>query len=105
MRNIFLVYMPPNNAAAMQHYRETIQNRVPQDRVARHLSREEKERLREVFGDRPVAVWGSRDTAANRAKCNKMEEGDDLLIVEGDTIKFLGKVAMKTVNPMLSREL
>jgi hypothetical protein len=34
-----------------------------------------------------------------------MSEGDDLLIVEGSTIKFLGKVALKTVNAALSREL
>lgn len=105
MRNIFLVYMPPSNVAAMQHYRDTIQNRVPQDRVAPHLAAEERERLREIFGDRAVAVWGSRDTAANRAKFARMAEGDDLLIVEGDTIKFLGKIAMKTVNSGLSREL
>jgi hypothetical protein len=34
-----------------------------------------------------------------------MAEGDDLLIVEGETIKLMGKVALKTVNPGLSREL
>jgi hypothetical protein len=34
-----------------------------------------------------------------------MEEGDELLIVEGDTIRFMGKVALKTVNPDLSRAL
>lgn len=105
MRNIFLVYMPPNNAAAMQHYRETIQNRVAQERIARYLTRDERDRLHRVIGDRSVAVWGSRDGERNRQKFDKMEEGDDLLIVEGDRIKFLGKIAMKTIKPELSREL
>jgi hypothetical protein len=34
-----------------------------------------------------------------------MVPGDDLLIVEGATIKLLGKVAAITVNPQLSKEL
>jgi hypothetical protein len=34
-----------------------------------------------------------------------MSEGDDILIVEGKTIKLLGKVAAKTVNPQLSQDL
>lgn len=105
MRNIFLVYMPPDNAAAMQHYRETIQNRIAQERIARYLTPDERHRLQQVLGDRPVAVWGSRDGVGNRRKFDKMREGDDLLIVEGDTIRFLGKIAMKTMKPDLSREL
>lgn len=105
MRNIFLLYMPPGNPEAMLHYRDTIQNRVPMDRLARFLPRDQVERLREVFGNRPVAVWGSRNSSANRSRFERMGVGDDLLIVEGDTIKLMGKVAYKTICPDLSREL
>lgn len=105
MRNIFLLYMPPNNLEAMTHYRDTIQGRVGFDRINRFVSREIASRLKRVFGDRPIAVWGSRDSSANRARFERMVEGDDLLIVEGASIKFMGKVALKTVNPDLSREL
>ncbi len=105
MRNIFLLYMPPGNAEAMLHYRDTIQNRVPMERLARFLSRDQVERLREVFGNRPIAVWGSRNSPANRAKFERMGVGDDLLIVEGEAIKLMGKVAYKAINPDLSREL
>ena len=105
MRNIFLLYMPLNNVEAMIHYRDTIEQRVPLERIARHLSRDQLVHLRNIFGDRSVAVWGSRDSKANRSKFEKMAEGDDLLIVEGNTIKFMGKVALKTVSPDLSREL
>ena len=34
-----------------------------------------------------------------------MEIGDEILIVEGPTIRLLGRIAAKTVNPALSREL
>jgi hypothetical protein len=105
MRNIFLVYMPPGNLEAMTHYRDTIQQRVSFERVRRFVSDGIAERIKHVFGNRPIAVWGSRDSSANRSRFEKMSEGDDLLIVEGDTIKFMGKVALKTVNPDLSRAL
>jgi hypothetical protein len=105
MRNIFLLYMPPNNLEAMTHYRDTIQKRVSFEQMRRFVSSAEAARLKHIFGDRPIAVWGSRDSSANRSKFEKMGEGDDLLIVEGDTIKFMGKIALKTVNPDLSRAL
>ncbi len=105
MRNIFLLYMPLGNLEAMTHYRDTIQQRVSFERIGRYVSRDIAARLEHIFGERPIAVWGSRDGPANRSKYEKMAEGDDLLIVEGQTIRFMGKVALKTVNPDLSREL
>ncbi|MFA7464704.1 MAG: hypothetical protein WCY54_06575 [Syntrophales bacterium] len=54
---------------------------------------------------KPIPVWGSRDSTANRSRFDRMSPGDDILIVEGETIKLLGKIAAKTVNKDLSREL
>lgn len=105
MRNVFLVYMPPNNAEAMQHYHDTIQRRVPMERLSRFLPTEIAARLRRIFDGKSIAVWGSRDGPANRSKFERMSEGDDLLIVEGSVIKFLGKIALKVVSADLSREL
>src|SRR2546430_15170677 len=102
MRNIFLLYMPPKNLEAMTHYRDTIQQRIPYERIRPFVSADVGTRLKHIFGDRPIAVWGSRDTPANRARYEKMADGDDLLIVEEQAIKFMGKVALKTVNPDLS---
>jgi len=105
MRNIFLLYMPPNNLEAMTHYQDTIQQKVSFDRISRFVSRDVGTRLKRIFGERRIAVWGSRDTRANRAKFEKMSEGDDLLIVEGTSTKFMGKVALKVVSSELSHEL
>jgi hypothetical protein len=105
MRNIFLLYMPPGNAEAMVHYQDTIRNKVTFARIAQHISPSLGHKLQNLFGSRAIAVWGSRDTPANRAKFDRMNEGDEILIVEGQTIKLLGRVAAKDTNPNLSREL
>lgn len=106
MRNIFLVYMPPNNVEAMTHYRETIQQQVPLEKIIGYLTSEQAVRLKKVFGSRPAAVRGSRDSSQkNRNIFDKMTEGDDLLIVEGETIRFMGKIALKTVSAELSKIL
>ena len=105
MKNVFLVYIPPGNAEAMVHYEDTIRNKVSPERIHRYASAELRERLRRIFGDRPVTVWGSNDSQANRAKFERMKPGDEVLIVEGPTIKLLGKVAATTVSADLSNEL
>jgi hypothetical protein len=105
VRNIFLLYMPPGNAEAMVHYQDTIRNKVAFDRIAPHVTSGLGRRLQQVFGPHPIAVWGSRDSSANRAKFDRMNEGDEILIVEGETIKLLGRIAGKVVCPSLSMEL
>jgi len=105
VRNIFLVYIPPGNTEAMVHYEETIRQKVSTDRIYRHVDSGLRSRLTRVFGGRPIAVWGSQDSRANRSKFERMAPGDEVLIIEGSTIKLLGKIAATTVNPDLSREL
>ncbi len=105
MKNIFLLYVPPNNMEALVHYQDTIINRVSQDRIFRFLNTDLKTKLTNVFGHKSIAVWGSRDSGANRSKFERMNQGDHLLVIEGDTIKLLGAIAAKTINPDLSREL
>lgn len=105
MRNIFLLYIPPSNHEAVVHYEDTIRRKVLPDRIYRHVDQNTRRQLEAVFGNRPIAVWGSRDSTANRAKFERMVPGDEILIVEGNNIKLLGKIAVTTVNKELSREL
>ena len=97
--------MPVNNNEAMVHYQDTIINRVKQERIFHYIDNNLKARLTKIFLKRPIAVWGSRNAPSNRSRFEKMNRGDDVLIVEGDTVRLLGKVADKTINPDLSREL
>ena len=105
LRNIFILFIPQGNFEAMSHYEDTIKKRVEQDRVFKFLDLNLKSKLKEIFGSRKIAVWGSRNSKANRAHFEKMRIGDQILIIEGNTIKLLGIVAAKTINPDLSREL
>jgi hypothetical protein len=105
MSNVFLLYMPPGNMDAMVHYEDTIKNRVPISRISKYLSANLRARLTSVFGNGSVAVWGSQAGPANRGKFDRMSAGDDVLIVEGSSIKLIGKVAAKVESKELSREL
>src|SRR5207247_9247766 len=73
--------------------------------IAPHLSSALARKLQQVFGSNPIAVWGSRDSPANRVKFDRMADGDEILIVEGETIKLLGRIAGKLISPSLSAEL
>lgn len=105
MRNIFILYMAPGNYEQMVHYQDTIKNKVDQKRIFKYIDLNLQSTLRNIFGNKSIAIWGSRDTKANRSHYEKMLPGDDVLIVEGNTIKLLGKIAAKTISNDLSREL
>ncbi len=105
MRNVFLLYMPVGNAEAMAHYEDTIKNRVPLSRISPYVSTGLRDKLTSTFGSAPIAVWGSQAGDRNREKFERMSPGDDVLIVEGDSIKLIGKVAAKVESVDLSKEL
>ncbi|MGE3617901.1 MAG: hypothetical protein AB7L66_18665 [Gemmatimonadales bacterium] len=105
MAGVFLLYIPRGNHEALVHYEDTIRNKVALERVFSHVSRELRASLTSVFGSAPVAVWGSSAGPKNRSNFEQMRRGDDVLIVEGDTIKLIGKVAAKVESLALSREL
>lgn len=87
------------------HFEDTIHQKVASDRIYDHISTDLQAWLRKTFGAGPIAVWGSRDSKANRAKFEKMRLGDDILIIKGETIILLGKIAATTINADLSNEL
>lgn len=105
MKNIFILYIPTGNYEALVHYEDTIKKKVSQEKIFQYVDVNLRNNLQKIFGNRPIATWGSRNSDANRSRFEKMNPGDDILIVEGDTIKLLGKVAAKTINPELSKEL
>ena len=105
MRNVFLLYMPPGNNEAMVHYQDTIKNKVDLRRIARFVSQDLRAKLTSVFGNAPITVWGSQAGLKNRSNFESMSQGDDILIVEGNSVKLIGKIAAKVESEALSREL
>ena len=97
--------MPPGNTEAMVHYQDTIRNKVPFGRIGPHLPSSLSRKLQQIFGQHSIAVWGSRDSAVNRARFDRMNDGDEILIVEGESIKLLGRIAGKLVSSDLSAQL
>lgn len=105
MHNVFLLYMPPDNVEAMVHYEDTIKNKVDLGRITKHVSQNLRAKLIGVFGASRIAVWGSVAGPRNRSNFERMSEGDDVLIVEGKSIKLIGKIAAKTSSKELSKDL
>ncbi len=105
MPNVSLLYMPPGNAGAMVHYEDTIKQKVALSRISPHITADLRARLISIFGHSSIAVWGSSAGPRNRVNFERMSQGDDILIVEGDSIKLIGKVAAKIESEALSREL
>jgi hypothetical protein len=105
VHNVFLLYMPPGNAQAMVHYEDTIKKRVTLNRLTPFISQNLQARLLSIFGPTPIAVWGSQAGPKNRSNFERMTEGDDVLIVEGDSVRLIGKIAAKTQSRELSQEL
>ena len=66
MRNIFIAYMAPGNREQMVHYQDTVINKVPQNRIVPYIDRNLQSKIRPFFGDKPITIWGSRDSDANR---------------------------------------
>src|SRR6266566_1706982 len=105
MSNVFLLYIPPGNHEAMVHYQDTIVNRVSLERLNPFVSDNLRARLIGLFGSNPIATWGSEAGPKNRSNFERMTPGDDILIVEGERIRLIGKVAAKTESKALSQEL
>lgn len=105
MHNVFILYIPPGNSEAMVHYQDTIVNRVPVERIGPLVSMTIRAQLMRIFGRNPIAVWGSEAGPRNRSNFERMSPGDDIIIVEGERIKLVGKIAAKTESRPLSRQL
>lgn len=89
----------------MVHYEDTIRTKVPLQRVHAYIDAALNRHLEAIFQGSPVAIWGSQDSRQNRAKFDRMKEGDDILIIEGVIVRLLGRVAGKAVSDALSQEL
>ena len=89
----------------MVHYEDTIKKKVALPRLSKFIDQDLRTRLMSIFGASPIAVWGSEAGPRNRSAFERMSAGDDVLIVEGATIRSIGKIAAKLESPALSREL
>jgi hypothetical protein len=74
-------------------------------RILRFVPQNLRAKLTSIFGGAGVAVWGSEAGPKNRSNFERMSQGDDVVIVEGDRVRLIGMIAAKVESEDLSREL
>ena len=80
MKNIFILYMPVGNYEVMVHYKDTIINKVEQNRISKYIDFNLQSKLRNIFSNKNISIWGSRDSKANRSHYEKMKTMVDGLL-------------------------
>ena len=94
-----------NSSEEIIHYNETVINKVEQATIFPYIDDELKKNLISEFEDSPIPTWRLMNNSVNRSKFEKIQPGDEILIVEEDIIRFIGKISAKTINVDLSKKL
>src|SRR5437016_1274399 len=88
-RKVFLV-VAGGNAAAEQHFEDTIQRKRAIGEVRRFLPSREIENLERIYHGSDFIVWGAVAGPMNESRWEKMAPGDVVLIYNTGRISFAG---------------
>lgn len=105
MKNTFILHLSMLDPEEIIHYNETVINKVDQKTIFPFVDDSTKELIQKDFEDSSVIVWRLLDNAVNRSKFDKLTPGDEILVVEDDVIKLLGKVSAKVHSEELATKL
>jgi len=105
MKNTFILHLSMREPEEIIHYNETVINKVDQKLIFPFVDDSTKELIQKDFEDSSVIVWRLSDNAVNRSKFDKLTSGDEILVVEDDVIKLLGKVSAKVHSEELATKL
>lgn len=102
-----VIIQPAGNAGGHEHYANTIANPVQPARMEPYLDDLLRRRVSDLFGARPVGIWGvtSGGNGSNRAKWERIEEGDIALFLQKGKAVAKGRVVLKMRNSELARSL
>jgi len=97
---------PCGDSDALEHWVDTIENKVPISRIQSHLSKQDVD----TFPESPhseFAVWGVTNGKknVNRNKWKTMSSGDLILLYRKKRFFQAGKIIFKTHNENLAKEL
>jgi hypothetical protein len=101
-RKVFLV-VAGGNAAAEQHFEDTIQRKRTIGEVRGFLPSREIENLENIYHGSNFIVWGAVPGPMNESRWERMEPGDVVLIYNHGSICFAGEIAAKARNRELAR--
>lgn len=102
-----LIIQPAGNQGSRDHYRDTVAQPVPLDRIARHVDQAVADRLREVFPTGSAAVWGVTPggRSVNAVKWERISEGDVAVFLQDKRATTYGLVAVKARSASLGGDL
>jgi hypothetical protein len=102
-----VILQPAGDGAAKAHYVDTIQNFVPLADIQTFVSADVFGRLKSLFLDGKVAVWGVTpgEKEINRHKWEKVQSGDVVLFSRNKFIFASATVAFTTHNKELALHL
>ena len=102
VRRVFFV-VAGGNAAAEQHFEDTIRRTRTIDEVRKFLPLQEIEQLGKIYHGSNFIVWGAVPGPMNEARWEKMSPGDVVLIYNDGCIRVVGEIAAKVRNKDLAR--
>jgi hypothetical protein len=92
-----VVLQPCGNQGSREHYRDTIENKVPLETLQRHINSADFRALQALCPSEEVAVWGVTPgkTGQNLKKWTRMNPGDVMLFAKDGGFFSLGTLAYK----------
>jgi hypothetical protein len=102
-----VILQPAGDPYARQHYADTIERPVPQDRLRRFLSPAEMGAIEELYGGRAVPTWGVTpgEGEVNRKKWERIDRDDVALVARSGEIFASARVTLRTRNRELALDL
>jgi uncharacterized phage-associated protein len=97
-----VLHIAVNDSEEIIHYNETVINKVNQSTILPFVGEKVKKELKKLFDDFPVVAWRLLNTPENRKIFKKIKAGDEILITEGDNVKFFGTFRIQIINEELA---
>ena len=104
-RKIYIVVAGGGNLAAQKHFEDTIQTKRSLSEIRKYLPESEIVNLKKIYRNAPFIVWGAVPGPSNKARWERMKQGDFILIYNQGFVKLVGEIATKVRSRKLARYL
>lgn len=100
-----IILQPSGSQIAQEHFNNTVKNPVSISVLEQFLNNSEIEKLRSIYPNGELQVWGVTPGGSNPNKWKKIKRGDVTLFSGGGRIFASSVVTYKTVNKPLAEKL
>lgn len=100
-----VILQPASIPIARKNYRNTVDNSVSLERIAKFLTPEQKAKLKENYPGGKFKVWGALPGKGREKYWNEMSRGDVILFARDNFIFSSGIITVKFRNADVAREI